>query len=267
MSRFDSIRFILGEGLLVTMKVGFLTDSHLGLNSDSEREEKLEIIRDTLTFFNKRNVEKVVHLGDVFDDKSNEPVQKLLDEFNSVIDEFEEDFSDIYITPGNHDVMIENKSEIKELFTLNEVIVESSDESTLLIDTVSKAKHDNLGYIPDSAKELLHTKMSSKERINIISHYPLAYTHVGARVFDVFPERAFPTNKKDIYDINETYTSEVSELFCGHLHPDSTQNTIGKPIGCQINVFEPITVLDLKGETLLPSPNTNLEMENLIKEL
>lgn len=245
------------------MRVGFLTDTHFGLSENGEMSETLEVVNEIADTFHEENVDAVVHLGDVVDDRADGSYEQLL---HDLLEPFE-DFDTLYVTPGNHDAVVLEMQAFESYETPNQVLHESDEECTLFLDTAMNARHENCGYLSQAAKSLLKKKLGQGFDVRIISHYPLAYTSVGSEVFDIVPERAFPINKIDVYELDEEHEGSVTELICGHLHPGQTEVGTGVPIGCTMRVVEPVKAFDISSGELEHLVNTDIDASGLIIEL
>ncbi len=67
--------------------------------------------------------------------------------------------------------------------------------------------------------EFLDRELSELEEALIFIHHPIHYRNVEDTYwFDVYPERAFCGNKKEINSIIESRGCDVKAVFNGHLH-------------------------------------------------
>lgn len=104
------------------MKIWFLADTHLGMKGDND-----DVLNDCYNYYNdvlipymKKNVKEddiLVHLGDVFDNRSNIGIHTLYCVIN-LFEQFSNIFSDIRVCVGNHDMWEKSSTEITALHAI-----------------------------------------------------------------------------------------------------------------------------------------------------
>jgi DNA repair exonuclease SbcCD nuclease subunit len=245
------------------MKIGFVTDTHLGLQDKTGTDKIKKTYRDILESFQEQNIETVVHLGDCIDERTDTDLDNLV-EF--VVGELSQ-FDNAFVTPGNHDAIGLDRSDL-QIYDVEIPPVElysSNNHSVLLLETAMDVKYKNVGRISDSSIELVKDRLESGYETTLITHYPLDHTETGSDVFNLIPERAFPVNKIDLREIQNEYSGNITRMFCGHLHPETTTETEQSPVlESNMVVVEPITAISLEDEKVEVSTNTSIKTEDLI---
>ena len=104
------------------MKIWFLADTHLGMKGDNE-----DILIDCFNYYNdilipymRKNVKKddiLVHLGDVFDNRSIIGIHTIYCVIK-IFEQLSEIFGDIRVCVGNHDMMQKTSTEITALHSI-----------------------------------------------------------------------------------------------------------------------------------------------------
>lgn len=119
------------------MKIAIISDTHFGVKNDSPFFLNYSLDYFENDFFKalkERKIDKVIHLGDLFDRRKYINFNTLSQVRNKFISKFAEYNIDLYVTLGNHDVYFRNSNEvnsIKELFSQgypNIKIIESPTE-------------------------------------------------------------------------------------------------------------------------------------------
>lgn len=245
------------------MRIGFVTDTHLGLQGQTGNNKIKDTYRDILESFQEQDIDTVVHLGDCIDERTDTDLEDLV-EF--VIGELSQ-FDNAFVAPGNHDAIGLDRSDF-QMYDVDIPPVElysSNNHSVLLLETAMDVKYKNIGRISDSSIELVEDRLESGYDLTLISHYPLDCTDTGSDVFNIIPERAFPVNKIDLRGIQNEYNGNITRLFCGHLHPMTTTTTEqSQVLESNMVVVEPITAISLKNEEVEVSVNESIKAEELI---
>lgn len=245
------------------MRIGFVTDTHLGLHDETGNNKIKNTYRDILESFEEQNIDTVVHLGDCIDERTDTDLENLV-EF--VIGELSQ-FDNAFVAPGNHDAIGLDQSDFQvyDVETPPVELYSSNNHSVLLLETAMDVEYKNIGCISDSSIELVKDRLESGYDLTLLSHYPLDYTDTGSDVFNLIPERAFPVNKIDLREIQNEYSGNITRMFCGHLHPETTTTTEKSPVlKSSMVVVEPITAMSLEHGEVEVSINESVKAENLI---
>lgn len=243
------------------MKFGIIADSHLGIEKDI-RDEIILKLNEIKSYFRSQNIKKVIHLGDMIHESDNteEDIEKVTNIFS--------DF-DRYITLGNHDVINSSISSFEKFgWDTSSIIYKDEQEVTIQINSATESKYNNVGYIPQKEFSKIETNLKKGYDINIVSHYPIEKIDLKYDLFNAIPERAYPLNKDVLflkYD-HRTYSGSINKQLCGHLHPEETYVRNGKPTGIEINIFEPVTYLELTESGVEMDVNKDIDLENLVFE-
>lgn len=243
------------------MKTGIITDSHLGID-DNLNDDIVSKLEKMSSYFDSNGVDNIIHLGDMIHESDNtrdhiETVSNIFAEFNK------------YMTPGNHDVIESSVSDFEDFgWTCSGFIDENEDRSIKIVDTSSKSKYDNIGYLPQSEITSIRKTIQNGGNLHLISHYPLEKVY-ESQVFESIPEKAYPINKSKLFleCDHRNYEGDIKSVLCGHHHPNRTRNFKGQPTGIDITVFEPILNFSVNSNGVNPSLNNNIDMSNLIVNL
>lgn len=244
------------------MKVGVITDTHLGIDN-SVRNEIIEKLTEIKSSFESENVENVIHLGDMIHESGNS--SKNIEEISNIFSDFNR-----YFTPGNHDVIETNLSEFEDKgWKSPKTVNKEGSRITIMIDSSSNSKHKNIGYISQDEFLRIRKLLHKGYDINIISHYPIEKIEFKYDLFNTIPERAYPINKDELFlkcDHRE-YEGCIKNQFCGHLHPKKSYVSTGSPTNIKINVIEPVLYLELTNKGVNMNLNKNINAKNLIFEI
>lgn len=251
------------------MKVGFVTDTHRGLRDD---ESVMELLKDLADAFEEREVDMVIHLGDVAHEAPEESYDARVQEVADVFSEFE-----FHMTLGNHDVKAMSQSEFETAFDMecNRVLWHDEETSLVAINTAGRAElpdvedDSTVGYFSDGALSLLQEELSSGRDVVVCTHYPLQYSpyYQEQAFFDVRPEYVFPINKlhfeKMLMVVDENPSLSV---FCGHLHPSETVSFTTEPFGIDVSVVQAVQLFEQNEATIDWWDNTWLSTDELVYE-
>lgn len=240
------------------MKVGFVTDTHLGLGSDENLSLTLDSYESILSEFKKRNVETVIHLGDCIDERTSQNLEELHDRIVRPLHEFENS----HTISGNHDA---NGIDEARLPSDSQVMYENGDYLLQSVSTAFSA-YENVGYISENSLEDIENALANGKKMTLVSHYPLAYTEARSDVFDAIPERAFPVNKIDLVEMQEENPGTIEQIVCGHLHPPRTTTTSSPLLGSKQTVIEPVTEFSVESGEVVNTVNTAPDIDSMIME-
>lgn len=251
------------------MKVGFVTDTHLGLRDDETTIQTLNMLADE---FHERGVETVVHLGDV---AHEEPEDLYVERVRSIADVFD-DF-EYHMTLGNHDVQGLTPETFAKVFdeSLVEVIARENGTSLVkmntaaLVETTQTAEPTPAGVIPDVGLSQIMSELEDGQEVLVCTHYPLQYTQFYQEqpFFNVRPEYVFPINKLQFEaTLFEADVEPNIQVFCGHLHPDHRKTVQTEPLGIDVNVMEAVQLFEMDNGEIVWDDNTEVDVEDLIIE-
>lgn len=191
------------------MQVAMVTDTHLGVHKSSD-----VFLKSQLNFFRnqfipelkKKKIDTIIHLGDMFDNRSNMNV-KVMNEVHKL---FKEDFKDfkIYIICGNHDIFYRDTVEVNSLKFLNEL------PNVTVIEEITKINIANrdLLLVPWQTDKKDFIKRVSDKNIDCdvcCGHFEIA---------------GVPMNKGKVCDTgigSELFFNNYTLTFSGHFHKRS----------------------------------------------
>ena len=244
------------------MKVGILTDSHLGIDRINPNII-LETLNSIADYFETQDVDAVIHLGDIIQE-TPEQTDSFARQATNIFSRFDQR----YLLPGNHDLIDLPLEFYKDQgWEIPPCTIETETNNTIIFaDTIAESPTENLGYISEESIDLICSDYSHP--ITILSHYPI--DTVGkesySNVFTYLPELAYPINKSDVQMSLASGDVSVDRLICGHLHPTSTVNTTGLVTGYDMTVVEPIVNFHMNdaGTYVNASVNSDISYDNLI---
>ena len=248
------------------MKVGFVTDTHLGIREDSN---VLELLEDLSNAFLEENVDRVIHLGDVAHEAPRSEYSNRVGKIREIFSDFE-----FHMTLGNHDVQAMSQSEFEAEFdtTPNEVIWKDDETSLLLINSAGMGSLPGVdesypvGYFSDKALDMVETELDDNQDVVICTHYPIQYIleYQSQPFFNIRPEYTFPCNKLEFEKLVSEYDSPSITSFCGHLHPDETVTYNSNPFDIDISVVQSVQLFDSIDGNITWWDNTYLSIDNLV---
>lgn len=243
------------------MRFGVITDSHLGIDEDNN-EDIIDLMYDIESYFEREGIENVIHLGDMIHESDN-----VISNIEKVTEIFED--YDKYLTLGNHDVIKADKSSFeKRGWVCSGSISIDQNKCIKLMDTVTEANHNNIGYIPEEEIISINNKLNQGYDLIILTHYPLEKIY-ESEVFQDIPERGYPINKDELFikcDHRESNGS-IESVLCGHQHPKRTREMTGRPTNMDITIFEPILNFQIDSNGIHSEVNKDIDLSNLIVDI
>lgn len=246
------------------MKIGVITDTHLGVRENGEDEffELLEMVSEA---FQERDVDTVLHLGDIAHEEPALTYESRVEKVNSVFD-----WADRYLpTMGNHDAEAMATGEFQETFgvKLNQVVYEDEESVVLLINSSGTGYYAGFGFIDDPAMDLLGYHMGTEKDVHIFTHYPLQFTEFYRErpIFKTHPEYTFPINK-GVLTRKYAEAGGSVQFYCGHMHPEETVTVTTEPLGYKLTVFEPLQLFEQNGLEVDWSVHDGIDIDSLIFE-
>ncbi len=131
------------------MKYGLMTDIHFGMKKNSKiiLDWQMKAFYKSLRIFKDNNVDSIIILGDVFDNRINNSTHVMHTFRNDFLAPLRRDFKDVYFIIGNHDMYYRNK---RECNIISELLLDRYDNVHVIEDIT---RIDNLVFIPWICKE------------------------------------------------------------------------------------------------------------------
>lgn len=206
------------EGVL---RIGWLTDVHLGINCHEEKLPTLadEVIEEVYPKFERANADFVAMTGDMVDDYHVKSDQVL--NFHRKVKDMTGEYDlETYFTFGNHDVCKVSKEDVSEIYGMpdNKYSFKKGELTFIALDpqfnkdgtSYEKDRCFYKGYIPESQLEWLEEELSKAEgKVVVFSHQPL--TKVGESVQDIEGVE----NADQVREILES-SGKVEAVLSGH---------------------------------------------------
>lgn len=130
-------------------RYGLITDLHFGLKKGNRKvlSWQKQAIDESIKIFKTNKVEKIVILGDSFEDRSSN-LNYILDEYSNFVYKLLEDFKQVIILVGNHDMPYTDSMEGNIISTL---FREKKDERIIIV--TEPIEIDDILFVPWIMKE------------------------------------------------------------------------------------------------------------------
>lgn len=190
------------------MKIWFLADTHLGMKGDDETvlNDCYHYYNDILIPYMESNVEVddiLVHLGDVFDNRSNIGIHTIYYAIN-IFEKFSNIFNDIRICVGNHDMWAKNSTEVTALHSFKYI----KNTKIYFTPTIETIRRKNILFMPwienlNEQKELI-----KKSNVD----YVFGHLQIGGCVSNS------KGTKLDGDDMVHSDDFKKAQVYAGHIH-------------------------------------------------
>lgn len=252
------------------MKFGLVTDTHAGVRSDERVQDTLHYLANE---FKSRNVDAVVHLGDVAHEK---PTESYIDRVKQVLSAF--NHFKTYATLGNHDIQAVTVDEFESAVSgsCNQILHQTEETAVIKINTAAQvslpgiAQDHAVGCLTDTAQDLILTELREGKTVTVLTHYSIQFTEYYQKqdFFNVRPEYTFPVNKPQFErELISALEHGSLELYCGHLHPTETTTVNTRPFDIPLTIMEPVQHFTQENEEIIWSDNLHPTVEDLILEV
>jgi 3',5'-cyclic AMP phosphodiesterase CpdA len=202
------------------MRTAIISDIHV---LEENREEAFERLEGTVERIREKDPELVIVLGDMIggavttgkEAPEETEGMKELEEVRERIERIEAE--KIYLL-GNHeqDIDKERFSEVFEQQTYG--LKQVGGESFIYLDSSAPELSGSRGQISREQLEFLDRKLAELEDAFVVIHHPIHFRDLSHSTFwDVYPERAFCGNKKEINNVIADH-GNVEAVFNSHIH-------------------------------------------------
>lgn len=224
------------------MKIWFLADTHMGCKGDDEvfLNDYYNYYNDVLIPYMRKNVEGndiLVHLGDVFDNRSNIGIHTIYYVIN-MFEQFSGIFNDIRVCVGNHDMWQKGSTEITALHAIK-YIPNVKIYFNPIVENISGKKVLFMPWVEDLSKQ--------REWIKSVDvDYVFGHLQIGGCVSNS------KGTKLNSDDMTQSKDFKKSQVYAGHIHIRQDYKNIhyvGNPYHKDrgdIDNIKGITILDIE---------------------
>jgi 3',5'-cyclic AMP phosphodiesterase CpdA len=212
------------------LKTAIISDIHL---LEENREEALEALEETVERIDDKDPELVIVLGDMIggvvttgkeapeEAEGEEELREVKNRIESI------EAETLYLT-GNHeqDLGREKFQKIFEQETYG--VKEVGGESFIYLDSSAPELSGSRGQISREQLDFLESKLEELEEAFLVIHHPIHFRDLSNSYYwDVYPERAFCGNKKEINNVIQEH-GNVKAVLNAHIH--DTDHTVFKSL-------------------------------------
>ncbi|WEL23853.1 metallophosphoesterase family protein [Candidatus Nanohalovita haloferacivicina] len=213
------------------MKFAVISDIHL---LEENREEALRLLDRTIDEIERRGPELVIVLGDLIggavttgieapeEDEGLEELKEIRDRFDSL------EAEKLYLA-GNHEQDV-GPEQFSDLFSQeNFGIREVGGEKFVFLDSSAPELSGSRGQVSRDQLKFLDETLESLDEAFLVIHHPVHFRDLSHSYFwDVYPERAFCGNKKEINNVLQKHDN-VKAVFNAHIHDLDLTEYKGRP--------------------------------------
>lgn len=202
------------------MRTAIISDIHV---LEENREEAFQQLEETVSDIKSENPDLVIVLGDMIGgqvttgktaDEENEGMEEI-EKVREMIEEI--DAEKIYML-GNHEQDID-KQEFSEKFSQETYgLKQVKDENFIYLDSSAPELSGSRGQVSRKQLDFLDEKLGELDEAFLVIHHPIHFRDLSHSYYwDVYPERAFCGNKKEINNVIEKHCN-VKMVFNAHIH-------------------------------------------------
>ncbi|MDY6768605.1 MAG: hypothetical protein SVW02_00675 [Candidatus Nanohaloarchaea archaeon] len=199
-------------------QIGLIADIHVQPGEEEEVYECFEEVLDSLS-----EVDHLVLMGDLIGSGSvgnyEDTPAASAEMMSQIVQRAKAAAPPTTFLIGNHEVTDLSTERVTEI--LGQEAYGQFDvggEEAIVLDTSAPRLHGSRGEITDEQLDFLEDTLPDVEDALLFNHHPIHYHNVEDNVWwDVYPERAFCGNKKEINHIIDQHGG-VRAVFNAHLH-------------------------------------------------
>ncbi|MFB6181186.1 MAG: metallophosphoesterase [Candidatus Nanohalobium sp.] len=202
------------------MKLAVISDIHI---TEDVKEKAFQKLEKTVPEIQSQNPDLVIVLGDmiggaVTTGKEAPEETEGLEELRKVRDIIEEVDAETLYLRGNHEQDVE-KHEFAEVFNQETYGVKQvKEENFIYLDSSAPELSGSRGQVSREQLDFLDEKLEELEDAFLIIHHPIHFRDLSHSYYwDVYPERAFCGNKKEINNVIEKH-GNVKAVLNSHIH-------------------------------------------------
>jgi 3',5'-cyclic AMP phosphodiesterase CpdA len=202
------------------LKAAIISDIHL---LEENREEALEKLEETVERIQDKDPDLVIVLGDmiggaVTTGKEEPEEAEGIEELREIRKRIENIEAETLYLLGNHEQDIDKK-EFTEVFGQDTYGVKRVEgENFIYLDSSAPELSGSRGQVSREQLEFLDERLEELEDAFLVIHHPIHFRDLSDSVFwDVYPERAFCGNKKEINNVLQQH-GNVKAVFNSHIH-------------------------------------------------
>lgn len=202
------------------VRVAVISDIHI---MDENREEAFQRLEETVERIKNQDPDLTIVLGDMVG--GNVTTGKKVDEEDEGLEEIlrvremvEEIGSETVYLLGNHEQDIEKEEFSDKLDQRPYGVKEVGGENFIYLDSSAPELSGSRGQVSMQQLEFLDEKLGEVEEAFLVIHHPIHFRNLDHSYYwDIYPERAFCGNKKEINNVLEKHEN-VKVVFNSHIH-------------------------------------------------
>lgn len=243
------------------MKIAFINDTHNGIRNSSDifadNEEKFyrEVF---FPYLKENNIKKIVHLGDVFDNRKFINFKSLQRYRKSFLEKLRTYGMHMDVIPGNHDTYFKNTNELN---SLKELLGHYMGEVTIHMEpTVVNYEGFNLALLPWICSDNYDKSMEFIKKCKA----DWLGGHLELQGFDVL------RGVQSTHGLNHSIFSRFEKVVSGHFHVGSEKDNIHY-LGTQMEFYwsdagdeKGFHVLDTETRDFIKIVNPNTLFEKIL---
>jgi len=202
------------------MRTAIISDIHV---MEENREEAFQQLEETVSEIKSENPDMVIVLGDmiggqVTTGKSADEENEGMEEIGKVREKIEEiDAEKIYML-GNHEQDIDKQDFSEEFGQETYGLKQVKGENFIYLDSSAPELSGSRGQVSREQLDFLDEKLEELDETFLVIHHPIHFRDLSHSYYwDVYPERAFCGNKKEINNVIEKH-GNVKMVFNAHIH-------------------------------------------------
>ncbi|MDY6769960.1 MAG: hypothetical protein SVU88_03230 [Candidatus Nanohaloarchaea archaeon] len=199
-------------------RIGLIADIHVVPGREEDVYDHLEAVLDRLS-----GVDHLVIMGDMVGSGSTGTYQESSGRdralLGQVVDRVEAASPPATYLLGNHDVVSLASEEVADIIDQEPFgRFDVGGEDAIVLDTSAPHVHGSRGEVTEGQLDFLAETLPELQDALLFTHHPIHYHNVEDNVWwDVYPERAFCGNKKEINHLIDQHGG-VQAVFNAHLH-------------------------------------------------
>lgn len=202
------------------MKVALITDTHFGVRQDrTEFHDNMRLFFSKLFFptLKERNIDKVIHLGDIIDNRKKLDALTLEFMLEVFLDPLVENNIFVEYLPGNHDIYYRESLKLSAPMILLQRLADIRDHFTI-VDRVRSSK-----FIPNATLVPWLCKENFNDSMRMLTKVPHGNIILGHFEFDGYN---FSKLQTATHGQSPTFFAEFKHVYSGHYHHRHTKGNI-----------------------------------------
>ena len=214
-------------------RLALFPDIHFRDDYASEIETELRTAIDNIS---NRSLDHVFVLGDLIEDADSVAIDET--QIKQVRKIFDDTPFPVTYLLGNHDVEALSRDDLSSLLNQDKFhgVFKTADIPIIYLDSTKEETSGARGELGLDQREWLADVCSEYEEPLVLSHHPFGNFDIsGNEWFGNYPERAFLSDRKEVFDTLEE-ASSVRGTISGHIHQSGFTNFRSMP-HVSVNAF------------------------------